>query len=342
MGRVTIDLDTRRRTAGVLALLAWVLFAAGPARAAQTEKEEGKALAAEQKEEQKEKEREEEGKQEERSSLDHVVDSYHIELFESFGRRTIDLPHRDFEIAGHTVTLGLSKFMLLELIAAILIALLYIPLGRRLSSGELPAGWHHNLRDVLLTFVRDDIARPAIGEHDADRYVPFLWTLFLFILVNDLLGMIPFCGSPTGNIYVTGGLALCAFFAIHGSAAAKMGFGHYMASMWPQFELPLVLAIFIKPLIFALEWVGVLVRNAVLAVRLFANMFAGHVVLATILIFIFVAGSAGYGLWGTVTAASVLGQVALSLLELFVACLQAYIFTFLTALFMGMAMHPAH
>ena len=98
-------------------------------------------------------------------------------------------------------------------------------------------------------------------------------------------------------------------------------------------------------MIFLLEWMGVLVRNAVLAVRLFANMFAGHVVLATLLIFIWSAGTAvgiGLGLWSAVTVSSVLGQVALSLLELFVACLQAYIFTFLAALFMGMAMHPAH
>jgi F-type H+-transporting ATPase subunit a len=234
--------------------------------------------------------------------------------------------------------------MVLELIAALIIAALYIPLGYRLRSGELPSGWRHNLRDVLLTFVRDDIAKPAIGEHDADRFVPFLWTLFLFILVCNLLGMIPFCGSATGNIYVTGGLALCAFFAIHGSAAAKMGVGHYLTSMWPHFDVPYGLGYLLKPMIFLLEWMGVLVRNLVLAIRLFANMFAGHVVLATILIFIYVAGTAGasYGLWGTVTAASVVGQVALSLLELFVACLQAYIFTFLTALFMGMAMHPAH
>src|SRR5439155_16541755 len=147
-----------------------------------------------------------------------------------------------------------TKFMLLELIAAVIVAALYVPLGLRLRSGELPSGWHHNLREVLLTFVRDDIARPAIGGHDADRYVPFLWTLFLFILVSNLLGMIPFLGSATGNIFVTGGLALCVFFAIHGSAAAKMGFGHYVASMWPHFDVPYGLGYVLKPMIFVLEW----------------------------------------------------------------------------------------
>src|SRR5262249_48289290 len=99
---------------------------------------------------------------------------------------------------------------------------------------------------------------------------------------------------------------------------------------------------FIKPLIFIIEWIGVLVRNVVLAVRLFANMFAGHMVTATFLIFIWMARNTAPVLWGAVTMSSVVGIIALSLLELFVAFLQAYIFTFLTALFLGMALHPEH
>jgi F-type H+-transporting ATPase subunit a len=217
-----------------------------------------------------------------------------------------------------------------------------------MSSGQPPVGWQDNCREVLLTFVRNEVARPSIGD-EADRYVPFLWTLFLFILFNNLLGLVPFCGSATGNIYVTIGLALCVFFAIHGSGIRKMGVGPYLSAQWPHIDVPFGLGYVLKPLIFALEWLGVLVRNAVLAVRLFANMFAGHVVLATILIFIYTAGhlyldtpAVHWPLWGSVAVLSVLGQLALSLLELFVAFLQAYIFTFLTAIFMGMAMHPAH
>ncbi|HVS35665.1 MAG TPA: F0F1 ATP synthase subunit A, partial [Gemmataceae bacterium] len=216
-----------------------------------------------------------------------------------------------------------------------------IPLARRMSSGDLPVGWQDHAREVLLVFIRDEVAKPAIG-HDADVYVPFLWTMFLFILFNNLLGMIPFCGSPTGNILVTLALALCVFFAIHGSGIKQMGFSHYVGSMWPHIDVPYGMGYVLKPLIFGLEWLGVLVRNAVLAVRLFANMFAGHVVLATILIFIYTAGSLNPGLWGAISFMSVVGQVALSLLELFVAFLQAYIFTFLAAIFMGLAMNPGH
>jgi F-type H+-transporting ATPase subunit a len=322
-----------RAAALALALLAGALFAAAPARAAGDEHAAGHT------------EGHSAGGHEEHDPLDHVIDHDYIELFESFGRHELPIPALfHYRLGGKEYQFP-SKFMLLELLAAIIVAAIYIPLGQRLRSGDLPTGWRHNFRDVLLTFVRDDIAKPAIGEHDADKYVPFLWTMFLFILVNNLLGMIPFMGSPTGNIFVTGGLALCVFFAIHGSGAAKMGVGHYLGSMWPHFDVPYGLGYVLKPMIFLLEWMGVLVRNAVLAVRLFANMFAGHVVLATLLIFIFSAGTAtgvSLGLWSAVTVSSVLGQVALSLLELFVACLQAYIFTFLAALFMGMAMHPAH
>ena len=139
---------------------------------------------------------------------------------------------------------------------------------------------------------------------------------------------------------MTGALALCVFFAIHGSAIAKMGWGHYVSSYWLPMDVP-YLGVFLQVLIFLLEILGVVVRNAVLAVRLFANMFAGHMVTATILLFI-LAATNSYLLWSAITIGSVLGIVALSLLELFVAFLQAYIFVFLAALFMGMAMHPQH
>src|SRR5262249_25384374 len=142
-------------------------------------------------------------------------------------------------------------------------------------------------------------------------------------------------------VYVTGALALVVFFAIHGSAVARMGLVGYLKSLWPQIDVPFPMGFIITPVLFVIELIGTLVRNAVLAVRLFANMFAGHAVLAVILGFI-VLTKAAFALWFTVTVSSVVGVVALSLLELFIAFLQAYVFTFLTALFMGMALYPAH
>jgi len=241
-------------------------------------------------------------------------------------------------IPGHPIT----KFMLLEVIAALLIAIIFIPLARRAAKGGLPKGPWWNLFESFLTFIRDDVAKPNLGEHDADRFVPFLWTLFVFILFMNLLGMIPFLGSPTGSMAVTGGLAIISFLMIHGAAIAKMGPIEYIVSLWPHLDLPLPARLPIALLIFVIELISSMIKSFVLAVRLFANMFAGHMVLSTILGFIVMAANAGIILWGGVTVASVLGVVALSLLELFVAFLQAYIFVFLTALFIGMAIHPAH
>jgi F-type H+-transporting ATPase subunit a len=305
----------------------------------------------------------------------HVLDDYEIHLFETIWPHYIPLP----KIFGRQIT----KFMVLEVIAALLIIVIYVPMARRLRSGEPARGGFDNAFEVLLTFVRDHIAKPSIGEERADRYVPFLWTMFLFILFNNLLGMFPFLGSPTASIFVTGALAIVVFFAIHGSAIVEMAFasehghghdnhghdghgqahshdggtatpqaaqpslltgaGRYIQSIWPQIDLPnWPIGLPIKTLIFCLEGMGVLVRNGVLAIRLFANMFAGHMVLAMILLFIDMAAHLNPIVWGTITLSSVAGILAMSLLELFVAFLQAYIFTFLTALFMGMAMHPQH
>jgi F-type H+-transporting ATPase subunit a len=310
-------------TAG-LSVLAWIILAAGPVWANGEPGHASDHAAVEAEHGPKD--------HHEPTAMEHVMDSRgHWEFFESIPfLHDIPLPPR------------LTKFMILEMIAALLIIAIYVPLARRAQRGVPLTGWKDNAFEVLLTFVRNEIAKPSIGEHDADRYVPFLWTLFLFILFNNLLGIIPFGASATASIYVTGALALIVFFAIHGAAIAKMGFAHYIGSLWPHIELHWAIGLFIKPLIFVIEIIGVLVRNAVLAVRLFANMFAGHMVLATILIFIYLARNTSPGLWGAITFSSVLGIVALSLLEIFVAFLQAYIFVFLTAIFMGMAMHPEH
>lgn len=258
-----------------------------------------------------------------------------------------------------------TKFMFLELIAAAIILGISIPLARKIRTGGLPRGYLWNFFEGILLFIRDDIVRPNLddphphhhgdhghgepayaAEHAGDKYLPFMWTLFMFILMLNLLGMIPFLGSPTASIWVTGGLALCSFVMMHGAAiVAKHGdvFG-YLKSLWPRIDVPFVGPLF-SLMIFLIELAGTVIKAGVLAVRLFANMFAGHMVLGMILFFIYLVGSkdgANLAVWSGVSLASVLGVVALSLLELFVAFLQAYVFTFLTALFMGMNLYPEH
>jgi F-type H+-transporting ATPase subunit a len=169
-----------------------------------------------------------------------------------------------------------------------------------------------------------------------------LWTLFVFILFCNLLGLIPLLGSPTASIWMTAGLAICSFVLFHAAGIAKLGFVPYVKSLWPHIEVR-GLGPILSGMIFAIELFGTVIKGCVLAVRLFANMFAGHTVLSILLLFIVIVGQGGFSLlWPVVTLSSVLGVVALSLLELLVAFLQAYIFVFLTSLFMGMGMHPAH
>jgi F-type H+-transporting ATPase subunit a len=259
------------------------------------------------------------------SPFDHVMDSYQWEIFPTFG-------------VQFTLPWGLTKFVLLEVIAGAIILGIFIPLARRIATGEPPRGVFWNLFESLLVFIRDKVAKPAIGEHDADRYVPFLWTMFFFVLVCNLLGLLPFSGSPTASFTVTLVLAAFAFLVIHGAAIAKNGLGGYLKSYVPH-GVPSVLA---YTLLIPIEVFGNFIKAFVLAVRLFANMFAGHTVLAVILGFIsMAAGTTAYIFW-PISILSALMVVALSFLELFVAFLQAFIFVFLTALFLGSTLHPAH
>jgi F-type H+-transporting ATPase subunit a len=240
-----------------------------------------------------------------------------------------------FEKIG--VPLHLTKFMVLELAVAVLMIAVFVPLARRMATGQRLRGRFWNLFEVMVLFIRDQVARPAIGRRDGDRFLPFLWTIFFFILFLNLIGLVPWGGSPTGAIGVTGALAAVTFVTVIGAGIAKFGPVRFWIGQVPHMDVPLVLGIFIRPMIFVLELFGLGIRHAILAVRLFANMFAGHLVLAVIVGFI--AMAAPTLAWYGVMPASVLGAVALSLLELMVALIQAYVFTFLAALFIGMAVH---
>lgn len=277
--------------------------------------------------------------------FEHVVDSDHIHIFDSL---PTDIP------LG-----GMYKFMIMEAMAALLIIGAFVWLARQLRSGEPPRGRLVNFLEMILVFIRDQVARPSIG-HDGDKFLPFLWTLFLFIWVCNLLGAVPFLASPTASIAVTGTLALCSFIVIHTMGIAINGPVGYLRSFVPNIHLEggLFMQLFATVLVVGmsiLEVFTAFVRAFVLAVRLFANMLAGHTVLFVLLLFIRMVGEAadptlsgGVGdplagwLYWPITFSSVALVTALGLLELFVASLQAFVFTFLTAVFIGLAMHPQH
>jgi F-type H+-transporting ATPase subunit a len=153
------------------------------------------------------------------------------------------------------------------------------------------------------------------------------------------LGLVPWAGSATGSFSVTTALAAMTLAVVVGSGIKRFGAVGFWTGLVPHMELPLIMAIFIKPMVFVIEVFGLLIRHFVLSVRLLANMFAGHLVLAVIMSFIAATVGQHFAVWSGVAASSIFGATALNLLELFVAVLQAYIFTFLSALFIGMAVH---
>ena len=175
--------------------------------------------------------------------------------------------------------------------------------------------------------------------HEGDRFVPLLLTLFFFVLGCNLLGMVPWAGSPTASFSVTLALAGVTMLTVIVAGMLKFGFFGFFANQVPSMDLPLPLAILLKPMIFAIELLGLCIKHLILAVRLLANMVAGHLVLLGIMGLISAAATYSTGMWATVTGISVVSCALFSLLELFVAFLQAYIFTFLSALFIGASVH---
>ena len=232
----------------------------------------------------------------------------------------------------------ITKFMVLEVVAAILLVAIFVPLARRVRTGVPPRGRLWNLFEAMVVFIRDEVARPTIGSHDGDRFAPFLLTIFFFVLTCNLLGLVPWAGSPTGALATTGTLALITFATVVIAGSMKLGAIGYWKAQVPHMDVPLVIGILLKPMIFVIEVLGLCIKHFVLAMRLLANMMAGHVVLAVLVAFI--AASAGSLAFFGVVPASILGSIAINLLELFVAFLQAYIFAFLAGLFIGMAVHP--
>ncbi|MCK4629150.1 MAG: F0F1 ATP synthase subunit A [Sedimentisphaerales bacterium] len=247
--------------------------------------------------------------------------------------------HSLFIIPGTEIEF--SNHMLMVLVAAILM-LVILPLAARRWS-MVPCGLS-NFFEAICVFIREEVARPVLGDN-TDRFIKFLWTTFFFILFCNLLGMIPtdgifylisgyrlehLGGAATANIWVTGALAVIAFIMIHISGIRQQGVWGYIRNFIPHVPWPLM------PVMYVLEIIGSLVKPFALAIRLFANMLAGHTVLGAMLGLAFMARSY------TIGGVTILGCAAISLLELFVAFLQAYIFTYLTTMFIGAAVHPEH
>jgi F-type H+-transporting ATPase subunit a len=292
-----------------------------------------------------------------------------MEFTNKYGDRVFGFPLP--EIFGFQLT----KFMVLQVVAGLLVLVIFRGLSSRLKSGEPAKGRWWNFWEMLALFIRDEVVRPTIGDghhgddhghghddaathaaddetepmrgavamphatlgsHPADKYLPFNWTSFFFVLFCNLLGAVPWLGSATAEINVTGAMAIVAFGAVLMYGTIEMGPAGFWKNLVPGMDLPGPLKIVLVPMIWVIEFGGLLIKHGVLAVRLFANIMAGHTVIAVILGFITMAHG---GLYWLVLPSSIFGQVAIGKLELFVAFLQAYVFAFLATLFIGAAIH---
>ena len=236
----------------------------------------------------------------------------------------------DFSITRHLAFAWLT--MLIVLFVFLRLAGMY---RRGIGRDTEPRGLFQNMMETLVLFVRDEIARPNIGPR-ADRYVPYLLTAFFFILTSNLLGLIPFAATATSNLMVTGVLAMFTFFI------TQMG---GTKDYWKHIFWPPGIPTMVKPILMPVEVLGLFTKPFALAIRLFANMTAGHLVILSLigLIFAFTnlfGPGAGYG----VAPVSVAFALFIYVLELLVAFIQAYVFTMLSALFIGMAVveHEHH
>lgn len=234
-------------------------------------------------------------------------------------------------VAGLPVDMGLSPLIRTMWIACA-VAIVALTFAARSQSNL--ARVMRSLFEPLALFVRDEILEPIFGHH-AHFYLPYFLTLFFFLLTCNLLGLVPHMGGATANPWVTAGMAICTFGLIQFAGIKEQGLVSYVVHIVPG-GVPLVL----WPVLFVIEVFGMFAKCISLCIRLFANMLAGHVVSLAFLCMIFIFSemhkAAGVGM--------ILPSVGLALfiytMDVLVSFLQAYIFTFLTALFVGGAVHP--
>ena len=274
--------------------------------------------------------------------MHHLADGHEIEL-ELLGRGFVwHLPEWEpIHIGSLTLDLSPTKHVVFMCLAAILLVALFLPIGRAMRdryTDSAPKGLA-NAMEAMVLFFRDEVVRRNIG-HGADAYTGFILTLFFFILGINLLGLVPFGATATGNLSVTGALALTTFAVTEVSGMRELGFKGYMGTIFyapPGMSGPgkyLMLA-----LMTPIEIVGKLTKPFALMIRLFANMTAGHTLVLSLLGVIFLFANLTFGKYAIAGAS--LGMVwGVMLLEVFVAFLQAFIFAMLSAVFIGLIRHP--
>ena len=255
--------------------------------------------------------------------LHHVMDARELDFEPLF---TIHIPQFP-TIFGIDMTP--TKHVVFMWLAAILVLLTFTIISKRYKKSLIPKGIT-NFFEVFILVVRDEIAKNTIGK-GYEKFVPYLLTTFFFILFGNFLGLLPWSATFTSNIGATASLAICSFFMIQIGGIRKNGFFGYYKGLIPH-GIPQVLLVLMIPV----EILGLFTKPFALAIRLFANMIAGHFVIFALIGLIFFMGTV------LVAPAAILFAIFIYLLEILVGLIQAYIFTILSSMFIGMAVHQEH
>lgn len=246
---------------------------------------------------------------------------------------------------------------------AIVFVLVMMGVARKIATGPASEGNERYITkgrlaqmiEAMIVYLRDDMLGPVMGPEATRKYLPFLMTAFFFILFQNLFGLIPVTsilellhiehpwigGTATGNLMVTGALAFVAFFAIQIHGFKELGLKGYLLHLCGGLVPGPKGLYLVVPIVFVVELAGNFIKPAALAIRLFANMVAGHTLMAVLLGFGAMAlkGGMSFPGWGSISLVSGIAAVAITFLELFVALLQAFIFMFLTAVFISLLSH---
>lgn len=272
--------------------------------------------------------------------MHHTADLPELDL-EPFG--TIHLPHwPDLHLGPLTINLSPTKHVLFMILASVLLFgsmwLLGRTLRRQRADRRAPRGIA-NLVEAFVLWVRDDICINSMGREATAIYGPFVMSLFFFLLYGNLLGLVPWGSSFTGNLGVTAALAIVSFFTVEIAGMVKLGFGGYMRTIFPKVDgmgpgAAGVISVAMAPI----EILGKLVKPFALCFRLFGNMTAGHFVILALFGLIFMFANLEMWRWAIGISSATLVMLIMAL-EIIVAFVQAYVFAIITATLIGMMQH---
>ena len=267
--------------------------------------------------------------------MPHLTDSKHLELpcVKGWGEWAcgVTLPTWNVRIAGKTVDLGPTKHVVFLLLSAVIVALMLVITARahvrHTHAVGRPKGFAAGIEGVIL-YLRNTIYMPVLGGHGGEKYVPFCMTLFFFIAICNLFGLVPYGSTATGNIAVTATLAAITFVMVEVAGIRALGKGYIGTVIyWPS-DQPLLMKSLLTIVMTPVEIIGKFTKPFALTIRLFANMIAGHVIILVLIGLIFM-----FGFFVSIPAIAM--ALFIMLLELLVAFIQAFIFSLLAAVFIG-------